>query len=129
MKVTKRQASTKTEADLARAITRKHAVTITYLDDNGEQTLRTIEPYDLRTTASGKIRVHAMCRLRGEGRAFDIRRIVSYTCHRIAFVLERPAPTTVMPPAPTRSVAALIAFEINRDIIAAAYRTRTTLAA
>jgi hypothetical protein len=32
-----------------------------------------------------------------------------------------------MPPAPTTSTAALIAFELNRDIIAAAFRARHIL--
>ncbi|WP_331763215.1 WYL domain-containing protein (plasmid) [Streptomyces sp. NBC_01369] len=132
MKNTKTQTTTKTLADLYRAIDRQHAVTITYLDEQGEETLRTIEPYDIRTTKSGRIEVRAMCRLRGEARGFLLHRIVAYTCHRIAFVLDRPEATT---PAGhvivVRSAAQVIARELGRDYLprTAVTRTDTDLAA
>ncbi|WP_158995301.1 WYL domain-containing protein [Streptomyces sp. QHH-9511] len=133
MKHTNRQTSTATLADLYRALDRKFAVTITYLDDNGDQTIRTIEPYDIRTTKSGRIEVRAMCRLRADARGFLLHRIVSYTCHRIAFVLDRPEATT---PAGAvivvRSTAQLIARELGRDYLPTARRitqTDTDLAA
>jgi predicted DNA-binding transcriptional regulator YafY len=124
MRHTNRQTTTRTLTDLGRALARRTAVTITYTDDTGEQTIRTIEPHSIETTSTGAVRVLAMCRLRGEDRGFLLSRIVSYTCHRIGFVLERPAPKTVMPPAPTTSAAALIAYELNRDVITAAFRAR-----
>ena len=133
MKHTNRQTSTKTLADLYRALDRRQAVTITYLDDNGDETIRTIEPYDIRTTKAGRIQVRAMCRLRSEARGFYTDRIVSYTLHRMAFVLDRPEATT---PAGhvivVRSAAQLIARELGRDYLPAARRitqTDTDLAA
>lgn len=132
MKQTVGQTTTKTLTDLLRALGHRHAVTITYVDETGETTIRTIEPYDIRTTKSGSIRVHAMCRLRGDARSFDVARIVSYTCHRIAFVLDRPEATT---PAGrgivVRSEKQLIARELGRDYLpgTAVTRSSTALAA
>lgn len=132
MRITSQQATTRTLADLYKALDRKFAVTITYLDEDGTETLRTIEPYDIRTTKAGRIEVRAMCRLRGESRDFLIHRVVSYTCHRIAFVLDRPQATT---PASkgivVRSAAQLIARELGRDYLPARRITRdqTDLAA
>jgi predicted DNA-binding transcriptional regulator YafY len=132
MKLTAKQTQTKTLADLYRSIDRQHAVSITYLDENGDETIRTIEPYDIRTTKSGSIRVHAMCRLRGDARSFDVRRITAYTLHRIAFVLDRPEATT---PAGrgivARSEQQLIARELGRDYLPTRRITRdqTDLAA
>jgi len=132
MRITSQQQTTKTLADLYRALDRKQAVTITFVDENGETTIRTIEPYDIRTTKSGSIRVHAMCRLRGDARSFDVARVVSYTCHRMAFVLELPEATTPAGrPTVVRSTAQVIARELGRDYLprTAVTRTTTTLAA
>ena len=132
MRLTKTQTTTRTLADLYRSIDRQHAVTITYIDENGDETIRTIEPYDIRTTKSGSIRVHAMCRLRGDARSFDVSRIISYTLHRIVFVLDRPEATT---PAGhvivVRSANQLIARELGRDYLPPPPHTRdqTALAA
>ena len=118
VKRTDRQTATRTLADLYRSIDRQHAVTVTYLDDKGAETIRTIEPYDIRTTKSGGIEVRAMCRLRGEARGFALHRIVSYTCHRIAFVLDRPEATTAAGRViVVRSTAQLIARELGRDYL------------
>ncbi|MEU9703086.1 WYL domain-containing protein [Streptomyces sp. NPDC047981] len=126
MRHTNRQTTTATLVDLYRAIDKKHAVTITYIDENGEESLRTVEPYDIRTTKNGRIEIRAMCRLRSEARGFLLHRIVSYTCHRIAFVLDRPEATT---PAGTvivvRSTAQLIARELGRDYLPATRVTQT----
>ena len=132
MRHTKTQTNTRTLTDLYRAIDRRNAVTITYLDEDGTESIRTIEPYDIRTTKNGRIQVRAMCRLRGKNRSFYLHRIVSYTCHRIAFVLDRPEATT---PAGhvivVRSPAQLIARELGRDYLprTAVTRSSTTLAA
>ncbi|MFB7592413.1 WYL domain-containing protein [Streptomyces sp. NPDC056169] len=133
MKHTNRQTTTRTLTDLYRSIDRRQAVTITYIDENGDESLRTIEPYDIRTTKAGHIEVRAMCRLRAEARGFLLHRIVSYTCHRIAFVLDRPEATT---PAGAvivvRSTAQLIARELGRDYLPSTRRitqTDTDLAA
>jgi predicted DNA-binding transcriptional regulator YafY len=126
MKLTARQTTTRTLTDLYRAIDRQHAVTITYLDTDGTETIRTIEAYEIRTTKAGRIQVRAMCRLRGDARAFFVDRIISYTCHRIGFVLDRPEATT---PAGrgivVRSAAQLIARELGRDYLPTRPLTRT----
>jgi predicted DNA-binding transcriptional regulator YafY len=132
MRRTADQATTKTLADLYRAIDRQHAVTITYVDEKGEETVRTIEPYDIRTTKNGRIQVRAMCRLRGNARGFFVDSITAYTCHRIGFVLEQPEATT---PAGrgivVRSESQLIARELGRDYLPTRRlaRTDTDLAA
>ncbi|MFJ1900428.1 WYL domain-containing protein [Streptomyces sp. NPDC088115] len=127
MKNTAKQTTTKTLADLYRSIDRTQAVTITYLDEDGTESIRTIEPYDIRTTKTGRIQVRAMCRLRGEARSFYLHRIRAYTCHRIAFVLDRPEATT---PAGTvivvRSTAQVIARELGRDYLPRTAVTRDT---
>lgn len=118
MKLTAKQTQTKTLADLYRAIDRRFAVTITYRDEHGTETLRTIEPHDIRTTKAGRIQVRAMCRLRGDARSFYADRIVSYTCHRIAFVLELPeATSTAGHGIVVRSEKQLIARELGRDYL------------
>lgn len=75
------------------AAQRQHPVTITYVAGDGE-TVRTIEPYELKLSQDGtSVRVMAMCRLRGELRAFRLDRIKHYTIHRSSsFKLEPPAP-------------------------------------
>ncbi|MFD8469014.1 WYL domain-containing protein [Streptomyces cyaneofuscatus] len=127
MRHTNQQTNTKTLADIYRSIDRKQAVTITYLDETGEETVRTIEAHDIRTTKSGRIQVRAMCRLRGDDRSFYLHRIRSYTLHRMAFVLTRPEATT---PAGAvivvRSPAQLIARELGRDYLPRTAVTRDT---
>jgi predicted DNA-binding transcriptional regulator YafY len=127
MKLTARQPQTKTIADLYRGIDSKRAMTLTYLDEKGEETVRTIEPYDIRTTKSGRIQVRAMCRLRGDARSFYVDQIKAYTLHRIGFVLDRPEATT---PAGkgivVRSAAQLIARELGRDYLPRTAVTRQT---
>jgi predicted DNA-binding transcriptional regulator YafY len=128
-----RQTTYKTLVDLYRAIDHRHAITITYTDEDGETTIRTIEPYDLRTTKTGDIEVYAMCRLRQAERKFKLSRIATYSCHRIAFVLDRPEATT--PAGRTivvRSTAQVIARELGRDYLPARRKlaqTDTDLAA
>ncbi|WP_331764813.1 WYL domain-containing protein [Streptomyces sp. NBC_01238] len=130
MRNTNRQTTTRTLADLYRALDRQNAVTITYRKEDGTETVRTIEPYSVRTTTNGSIIVRAMDRETGEARSFRADRIEAYTLHRSAFQIDRPAgDETTANPAPAHSVAALIAYELERDTIAAAYRTRVALAA
>lgn len=127
MKLTARQPQTKTLADLYRAIDRQHAVTITFRDTDGTETIRTVEPWSLRTTKAGGIQLRAGCRLRGEGRSFNVDQIVSYTLHRIGFVLEQPEATS---PAGhgivVRSEKQLIARELGRDYLPRTAVTRQT---
>ncbi|MFM9373302.1 WYL domain-containing protein [Streptomyces sp. Da 82-17] len=132
MKRTHQQPTTRTLADLYRAIDRRTVVTITYRDEHGDETVRSIEPYDIRTTRSGRIQVRAMCRLRAEARDFYLDRITAYTLHRTAFVLDRPEATTAAGHViVARSAQQLIARELGRDYLPARRITRdqTDLAA
>lgn len=114
MKRTARQTSARTLADLIRAMDGKRAVTITYIDSDGEESVRTIEIHDIRTTNKGRIIVRAMCRMRGEMRTFHPDQIVSYTIHRMSFVLDAPAGETRFTHA-AKTEAELISLEMDRD--------------
>ncbi|WP_404974816.1 WYL domain-containing protein [[Kitasatospora] papulosa] len=140
MKNTATQTTTKTLADLYRALDRQHAVTITYLKPGEtEPTVRTIEIAELRTTSvkihkdgtvkGGGIIVIAMCRLRGEAREFHLSGVLAYTVHRMAYVLDRPEPTKyVRPaPAPVNDAQALFFYELARDQDDADYTPRTLI--
>jgi predicted DNA-binding transcriptional regulator YafY len=142
MKKTAAQATTKTLADLYRSIDRQHVITVTFLkeerDDAGRktgrlvETVRSLEPYDIRTTRDGHIVIKAMDRATGEARTVRLDRVLSYTLHRIAFVIDRPEVTT---PAGhvivVRSAAQVIARELGRDYLprTAVTRSDTALAA
>jgi predicted DNA-binding transcriptional regulator YafY len=129
VKHTNRQTTTQTLTDLYRALDRRHAVTITYRDDQGEETVRTVEGHELRTTADGDIVLVAMCRLRADERNFRISKIRSYTVHRAGYTMERPAPTTYErpEPAPADDTQALFFYELARDKDDADYRPRVKL--
>jgi hypothetical protein len=158
MKLTAKQTRTKTLTDLYRAIANQHVVTITYQGRDGEITVRTVEVHELRTSAvtitktgevkGGDIMVVAMCRLRstelaerataGEDvqgetaeREFRLSGILSYTVHRMGYVLTRPEPTVYErpAPAPTDDETAIIHFELARDPDDADYRPRRKLTA
>ncbi|MET8571813.1 WYL domain-containing protein [Streptomyces sp. NPDC004783] len=128
MRLTAKQTSTKTLADLIRAADRQYAVTITFVDADGTETIRTVEPWELRTTKNGRIQLRAGCRLRGDARSFAVDQIKAYTVHRMGFVLERPEATT--PAGRTivvRSAAQLIARELGRDYLPTRRLARTDL--
>lgn len=91
MRLTKNETSTTTLTRLITALDRKHPVTITYTKADGTETIRTIEIADLIVTAAGDIVVRAMDRDTAEMRSFRTDRIVSYTVHRTAYIIERPA--------------------------------------
>lgn len=115
MKLVSRQTTTRTLADLYRALDRQQAVTITYRKDDGSESLRTLEPYDIRTTKAGGIIIRAMDRESGEARSFRLDRIEAYTLHRSAFQIERPTDTTEQEHPELATTADVIAFEIARD--------------
>jgi len=127
MRLTAKQTQTRTLTDLYRAIDRQTAVTLTYRDADGTETVRTVEPWDIRTTKTGRIQLRAGCRLRGDARSFYVDSIVAYTPHRIGFVLDRPEATT---PAGkgivVRSEQQLIARELGRDYLPTRKLTRQT---
>jgi predicted DNA-binding transcriptional regulator YafY len=126
MKLTAKQTITKTLTDLYRALDRQTCVTLTFVDADGTETIRTVEPWDIRTTKSGRIQLHAGCRLRGDARSFYVDQIRAYTLHRIGFVLERTEGTS---PAGhgivVRSVSQLIARELGRDYLPTRTITKT----
>ena len=101
MRHTKNETSTTTLVRLIKALDAKHPVTITYLkeekDENGRktgrlvETVRTVEIYDFYVSAAGDILAKAMDRESGEHRDFRLDRLISYTVHRTAYLIERPA--------------------------------------
>lgn len=124
MKFVAKQSLHRTLTDLYKVLEKRRALTVTYTDDKGETTIRTVEPYSIRTTANGSIIIRAMDRRSGEARSFRVSRIEAYTLHRSAFQIQRPADDeNARRPAPAHSAAALIAYELERDSIAAAYRS------
>lgn len=142
MRHTNRQTSTKTLADLYRALDNRRAVTLTFdkeeKDDAGKKTgrlvedVRTVEPYDIQTTLAGEIVIKAMDRQTGESRTIRLDRIHAYTIHRSPFVIDVPEATTPAGrPTIVRSAAQLIARELGRDYLPTRRLTReqTDLAA
>lgn len=142
MKHTSQQSSTKTLADLLRALDHQHAVTITYTDEHGVDSVRTVELHEIRTNNKGDIEIVAMCRLRAiemqsddritsAERAFNVARISAYTVHRMAYVLTRPEPTKYVRPAPAPAddAVALFFYELARDKDDADYTPRTLIQA
>lgn len=115
MRITARQDTARTEADLDRAISRELPVTVTYLaeetrdviavDTTGQavrrtiktgslvEIVRTIEPRERITTRAGHTVIKAMCRKSGGHRSYRLDRLVSYTVHRGARqLIAEPAP-------------------------------------
>jgi predicted DNA-binding transcriptional regulator YafY len=113
VKLTNRQTSEQTTADMYRAMDRHHPVTLTYVKADGSETIRTVEIYAVQTTSKGHVIVKAMDRQTGEARTFRIDRIEAYTTHRTAYIIARPADASAAPifTAP----AALTAYELARD--------------
>lgn len=91
MRHTNRETSTQTLTRLITALDKQQPVTITYIKADGSATVRTIELYDITISAAGDILLKAMDRETGEARTFRLDRLVSYTVHRTAYVIERPA--------------------------------------
>jgi predicted DNA-binding transcriptional regulator YafY len=91
MRHTKNETSTTTLTRLIKALDAKHPVTITYIKADDTETIRTIEIYDIVVSAAGDILLKAMDRETGETRSFRLDRLVSYTVHRTAYVVARPA--------------------------------------
>lgn len=85
MRKPRRQTATRTTqtvvADLLRAADREHPVTIQYVDADGVETVRTVEPVGVVASGSGELLLVAWCRLRGEKRTFRVSRLVAYTVH------------------------------------------------
>jgi predicted DNA-binding transcriptional regulator YafY len=95
MRHTKNETTTQTLTRLIKALDAKHPVTITYVKADGTTTVRTIELFDIVISNAGDILLKAMDRETGEARSFriDPDRLISYTVHRTAYVVELPAAT------------------------------------
>lgn len=91
MRHTASETTTQTLTRLIKALDAKHPVTITYTKADSSETIRTIEIYDIVVSAAGDILIKAMDRETGESRSFRLDRLVSYTVHRSAYVVARPA--------------------------------------
>ena len=93
MRHTKNETTTQTLTRLIKALDAKHPVTITYVKADGTTTVRTIELFDIVISNAGDILLKAMDRETGEARSFriDSDRLLSYTIHRSAYVVARPA--------------------------------------
>lgn len=129
MRITANQTTTRTLADLYRALDHRHALSVTYTDEHGDTTVRTVELHEIRTTKAGRIELVVMCRLRQDERSLSLDGISAYTVHRMAYVLTRPEPTTYQRPesAPVDDEIAIIHFELERDPDDADYRPRVRL--
>lgn len=129
MRITAQQSTKKTLTDLYKALDNQHAVTLTYTDEDGETTIRTVELHELRTNNDGGIELIVMCRLRQAERKLLLAGVSSYTVHRMAYVLTRPEPTTYERPAPAPAddAQALFFYELARDKDDADYRPRVKL--
>jgi predicted DNA-binding transcriptional regulator YafY len=91
MRHTKNETVTQTLTRLITALDKKQPVTITYVKSDGTTTIRTIEAYDVVISNAGDILIKAMDRETGEARTFRVDRIVSYSTHRTAYTVDRPA--------------------------------------
>lgn len=91
MRHTKNETSTTTLTRLITALDKQQPVTITYTKADGTETIRTIEIADILVTAAGDIVLRAMDRDTAEMRSFRTDRIQTYTVHRTAYVITRPA--------------------------------------
>jgi len=139
MRHTKTQTTTKTLIDLYKALDRQHVVTVSFLkeekDDNGKktgclvETVRSLELYEIRTTRDGGFAFAAMDRETGEARTVRLDRVSAYTVHRMGYVLDRPAPTKYVRPAPAPAcdAQALFFYELARDQDDADYTPRTRI--
>jgi predicted DNA-binding transcriptional regulator YafY len=91
MRRTKNETSTTTLTRLIKALDAKHPVTITYVKADESTTVRTVEIFDVVISNAGDILIKAMDRETGEARSFRLDRLISYTIHRTAYVIARPA--------------------------------------
>lgn len=86
---------------LVKAAKRSHPVTVTYTRQDGTETVRTIEVYQLTRSKAGDRYAKAMVRTddpAGELRSFRLDRISALTVHRTAYKLTVPEPKSVQRP-------------------------------
>jgi predicted DNA-binding transcriptional regulator YafY len=92
------------------------------------ETIRTIEIYDITVSNAGDILIKAMDRETGESRTFRLDRLVSYTVHRITYVVDRPVDEE--PTRPARGLATVtVLYPIDLDVTGRVQLLADTLAA
>src|SRR5690242_3001176 len=92
MRATRNETELTTVLNLHAAISRRQPITVTYVDEHGVETVRTVEPYSIRQTKAGELTLVVMCRLRYDRRTLRLDRVTHYTVHRGTFRLELPKP-------------------------------------
>jgi predicted DNA-binding transcriptional regulator YafY len=126
MRHTANETSTTTLTRLIKAADRQHPITITALkeekNDAGKktgrlvQTVRTVEIYDFYVSNAGDILLKAMDRETGERREFRIDRLISYTIHRTAYRVPRPARAADKPSRSTGLATVTVLYPVDLPI-------------
>lgn len=68
-------------AGVQRCIKHSHPMTITYVKESGEETVRTIEPYGWERSSKGHTLIRCLDRDTGHPRSFRADRVTAYTVH------------------------------------------------
>ncbi|MFC8515493.1 WYL domain-containing protein [Streptomyces sp. NPDC057257] len=118
MRHTKNETSTTTLTRLIKALDKQHPVTITYVKADDTTTIRTIELYDIVVSNAGDIVLKAMDRETGETRSFRLDRIVSYSTHRTAYLVERPAADEPKPRTTTGLATVTVLYPVDLPALA-----------
>jgi predicted DNA-binding transcriptional regulator YafY len=129
MRHTTNETSTQTLTRLIKALDAKHPVTITYTKADGTQTIRTIEIADILVTTAGDIVLRAADRDTQEMRSFRVDRIQTYTIHRTAYTVARPAADDDKPARTTGLATVTVLYPVDAPIAARVQLLADTLAA
>lgn len=117
-----KKVTAKTTAELIKAMEKRQPVTVTYVDEKGDETVRTIEIHAVLTSDNG-VTLVADCSLRMETRSFKVSRIHAYTIHtRMSFRLNLTQDPQAITPATTMfraeddedAMADVVAHELDR---------------
>ncbi|MDJ0460597.1 WYL domain-containing protein [Streptomyces sp. H27-C3] len=139
MRHTKNETTHQTLTRLINALDKQQPTTITYLkeekDENGRktghltETVRTVEIYDFYVSNAGDILAKAMDRETGERRDFRIDRLVSYTVHRTAYVIDRPTSDEPKTRTTTGLATVTVLYPVDLDLTGRVQLLADTLAA
>ncbi|MBQ1081591.1 WYL domain-containing protein [Nocardiopsis sp. B62] len=114
--------TSRTLAHLLGAMDAQRAVTLRYVDRDGQVSRRAVELHSVEVTANGDVVVRGWCRRRGEVRTFRLDRISAYRLHRVAHLADYRCPVT--------PVADQVATDELGDVVAVrGWTTAYTLAA
>lgn len=105
-----------TQSRLEKAIKREQPVTLSYLEEEKDQetgkrtgrkdedgnkilveTVRTIEPTEIRETKAGDLIIRAIDRKDGKVKSWRLDRIAAYTIHRTRFIIQKQEKTAPAP--------------------------------